>query len=89
MVHLGKSNFVYRSDWGTAPSGQHWDVTQVYNNTIYLDGPGLVATVGKETLAQVQAHGGDKGRFASSFCPIHPPVVERRERDCARTAAGE
>jgi hypothetical protein len=63
MVHLGKSDFSYRSNWGTAPSGQGWDVTQIYNNTIYLDGPGINAMVAKETLAQAQTHGGDKGRF--------------------------
>jgi len=61
MVHLNHSDFAYRDDWGKTPSGVQWDTTQVYNNTIYLDGDGISAKVGSETLAQVQARGGDKG----------------------------
>jgi hypothetical protein len=66
MIHLGASDFDYRDDWGTNPStGTPWDHTQVFNNTIYLDGPGIDAMVAKEKLSAVQARGGDKGRCAS------------------------
>ena len=62
MVHLGHSDFQYRQDWGTSASGIAWDTTQIYNNSIYLDGAGINAVIGKETLADVQKKGGDKGR---------------------------
>eukprot|EP00750_Incisomonas_marina_P033658 INCI9923.3.p1 GENE.INCI9923.3~~INCI9923.3.p1 ORF type:complete len:923 (-),score=130.23 INCI9923.3:2785-5553(-) len=75
MIHLETNNFAYRDDWGKRPSGVEWDTTQVYNNTIYLNGSGINAMVASETLAQVQKRGGDPGTQQINHIPTTADIV--------------